>query len=177
MGPEPSVVLTSHVMYRYIHLINAKGCRPFPAHGRTRSPSGGTTASTPFVFSFPEGHALCRHILSTCFNYEPHDVQVEGVCKLCDGVDVFAILLTGMGKTRFLSMYMVMVLTILDEPFCPAAAKKFSNNPCMLVILPMKYLEHQIVNNYTECTLYRTDNGIVIYIIVHYGEFVVNRKW
>jgi hypothetical protein len=122
------------------------------------APREAPTASMPFVFSSPEGYALCRRILATRFDYEPHDVQVEGVCKLCDGVDVFAILRTGMGKTSFLSMYMVMVLTILGEPsLCPAAAKKFPNNPCMLVILPTKYLEHQMVNNCTKCTLYRAD--------------------
>ena len=62
------------------------------------------TAYTPFVFSLPEGHALCCGILATNFDYEPHYVQVEGICKLCDGVDVFAILRTGMGNTSFLSM-------------------------------------------------------------------------
>ena len=83
---------------------------------------------------------------------------MEGICKLCDGVDVFAILRTGMGKTNFLSMYMVIVLAIIAKPsLCPAAAKKFLNNPCMLVILPTKYLEHQMVNNCTKCTFYGAD--------------------
>ena len=72
--------------------------------------------STTFVFSSPEGHALCCHILATHFNYEPHDIQVEGVCKLCDGVDVFAILHTGMGKTSFLSMYMVWFSMLILVP-------------------------------------------------------------
>ena len=118
------------------------------------------TASTPFVFSSPEGYALCCGVLATNFDYEPHYVQVEGICKLCDGVDVFAILRTGMGKTSFLSMYMVIVLAILAEPsLCPAAAKKFPNNPGMLVILPTKYLEHQMVNNCAKCTFYADKYG------------------
>ena len=84
------------------------------------------TACMPFVFSLPKGYALCCGILATNFDYEPHYVQVEGICKLCDRVDVFAILHTGMGKTSFLSMYMVIMLAILAKPsLCPAAAKKF----------------------------------------------------
>jgi hypothetical protein len=64
-----------------------------------------------------------------------------------------------MGKTSFFSMYMVIVLAILAKPslLCPAAAKKFPNNPCMLVILPTKYLEDQMLNNGTKCTFYRAD--------------------
>jgi superfamily II DNA/RNA helicase len=73
-------------------------------------------------------------------------VQIEGICKLLDGVDTFAILRTGMGKTGFLSMYMLVLLEILKCPnLCLTAAKKFPNKPCMLVILPTKYLEHQMV--------------------------------
>ena len=89
------------------------------------APQEAPMVSTPFVFSSPEGYALCRRILATCFDYEPYDVQLEGICKLCDGVDVFAIMRTGMGKTSFLSMYMVIILAILAEPsLCPTATKR-----------------------------------------------------
>ena len=64
------------------------------------------------IFSSPEGHTLCRLILATLLPYEPHDFQIEGICKMLDGVDLFAILATGMGKTGFLSMYMLVVLAI-----------------------------------------------------------------
>ena len=55
---------------------------------------------------------------------------------------------------------MIIVLAILAEPsLCPAAAKKFPNNPGMLVILPTKYLKRQMVNNCTKCTFYADKYG------------------
>ena len=44
----------------------------------------------------------------------------------------------------FLSMYMLVVLTIKKDPYlCPSA--KFTDNLCMLAMCPTKYLEHQMV--------------------------------
>jgi hypothetical protein len=101
-------------------------------------------APPPFVFSSSEGFALCRRILKEHLPYEPHDFQIEGICQLLDRVDLLAILATGTGKTGFLSMYMLVVLTIKKDPsLCPSA--KFPDNPCMLAICPTKYLEHQMV--------------------------------
>ena len=98
----------------------------------------------PFVFSSPEGYSLCRHILKEYLSYDPHDVQIEGICKVLDNVDLFAVLATGSGKTGFLSMYMLVVLAIKKDPsLCPTA--KFPDNPCILAICPTKYLEHQMV--------------------------------
>ena len=101
----------------------------------------------PFLFSSHEGNNLCRNILHQYLPYHPHDVQIEGICKLLDGVDMLAILRTGMGKTGFLLMYMLVLLEILKNPhLCPSdAVEKFPEKPCMLVVLPTKYLEHQMV--------------------------------
>jgi len=52
---------------------------------------------------------------------------------MLDGIDLFAILATGMGKTGFLSMYMLMVLAIKKETsLCPTA--KFLDNSCISVV-------------------------------------------
>jgi len=59
------------------------------------------TAPTPFVFSSPEGFALCQRILEAHLPYSPHDFQIEGICKVLDHVDLLAILATGTGKTGF----------------------------------------------------------------------------
>jgi hypothetical protein len=48
----------------------------------------------PFVFSSPEGYTLYHRILKEHIQYEPHDVQIEGICKVLDNVDLFAILAT-----------------------------------------------------------------------------------
>lgn len=98
-----------------------------------------------FKFSTTEGYTLCRQILLDKLPYEPHDVQIEGICKVLDGVDLFAILATGSGKTGFISMYMLVVLAVNEDPsICPTA--NFPDNPCILVICPTKYLEHQQVS-------------------------------
>ena len=108
--------------------------------------SGQDMPEGSFIFSPSEGQVLCQNILSDHLPYHPHDVQIKGICKLLDGVDSFAILRTGMEKTGFLSMYMLVLLEILKCPnLCPTAAKKFPNKPCMLVVLLTKYLEHQMV--------------------------------
>jgi len=100
-----------------------------------------------FLFSTPEGHALCRKILETHLAYEPHGVQIEGICKILDNVDLLTIMATRMGKTGFLSMYMLVVLAIKkDLSLCRTA--KFPDNLCMPVICPTKYLEHQMVSDH-----------------------------
>jgi hypothetical protein len=52
-----------------------------------------------------------------------------------------------MGKTGFLSMYMLVVLAIKKDLSLYHTAK-FLDNLCMLVICPMKYLEYQMVSDY-----------------------------
>ena len=100
----------------------------------------------PFLFTSQEGNNLCRNILSQKLPYHPHDVQIEGICKLLDGVDTLAILHMSMGKTGFLSMYMLVLLEILKHPHLyPSVVENFPKKPCMLVVLPTKYLEHQMV--------------------------------
>src|ERR1700691_5231044 len=59
------------------------------------APQGGPP---PFVFSSPEGFSLCRRILKESLPYDPHDFQIEGICKAFDRVDLNAILATGTGK-------------------------------------------------------------------------------
>jgi hypothetical protein len=89
--------------------------------------------SKAFIFSSPEGHTLCQLILAALLPYEPHDFQIEGVCKMLDGVDLFAILATGMGKTGFLSMYMLVVLAIQKEP------SLHRQHPCVLEVFEQRY--------------------------------------
>ena len=70
----------------------------------------------PFIFSTPEGYTLCHCILKEHIPYEPHDVQIEGICKTLDNIDLFAVLAIGSGKTGFLSMY-IMEFLIRCSPF------------------------------------------------------------
>ncbi|KAJ7726616.1 hypothetical protein B0H16DRAFT_1222249, partial [Mycena metata] len=89
-----------------------------------------------FVWSFPEGYSLVRRILeSTPVPYEPHDYQLEGICKSLDGVNLFTITPTGSGKTSYYIIYILVVLAVVTDPsLCPTAT--FPSNSCLLVICP-----------------------------------------
>jgi len=64
-------------------------------------------APSPFLFSSPEGFALCRHILNKHLPYDPHDFQIGGICKVINHINLLAILATGSGKTGFLSTLVI----------------------------------------------------------------------
>ena len=51
-----------------------------------------------FKFSTSEGHQLTRSVLRPLLPYDPHDDQLEGVCKMADGVDLMALTRTGLGN-------------------------------------------------------------------------------
>jgi hypothetical protein len=42
------------------------------------------TPEEPFVFSSPRDYALCHCIVKEHVPYDPHDVQIEGICKVLD---------------------------------------------------------------------------------------------
>jgi hypothetical protein len=65
-------------------------------------PEASEQAPAHSIFSSDDGYALCQHILKDLLPYEPHDVQIEDVCKVLDHIDLFSILPTGSGKTSFL---------------------------------------------------------------------------
>ena len=92
--------------------------------------------SERFKWSSPSGHILCRDILNgTPAEYEPHDWQIEGVCKSLDGVDLLAITPTGSSKTSYYLLYNLVILAVLkDASLCPTA--KFPKDACLIVICP-----------------------------------------
>lgn len=54
-----------------------------------------------YKFSTPDGHQLTRKILRPLLPYDPRDDQLEGVCKMADGIDLMALTRTGSGKTGY----------------------------------------------------------------------------
>ena len=98
-----------------------------------------------FVWSSPDGYSLVRRILkTTAIPYEPHDYQLEGVCKSLDGISLFAITPTGSGKTSYYIIYMLVVLAVIKDPtLCPSA--KFPENPCLVIICPTIPLQMEMV--------------------------------
>ncbi|KAI0038453.1 hypothetical protein FA95DRAFT_1505665 [Auriscalpium vulgare] len=97
---------------------------------------------TPFpTFSSTEGRRAIRGVIKTKLGLDPHDFQLECVCKLLDGTDVFAIAATGDGKSGLFSMYAISINTELQPP---GAATRFPLNPVLLVICPTKSLEEDM---------------------------------
>lgn len=99
----------------------------------------------PFTWSSQEGHLLCRRILKDSpLPYDPHDYQIEGVCKSLDGVDLCAITPTGSGKTGYYTMYMLVVLAVVKNPtLCPTST--FPENPLLIIICPTIPLQLDMV--------------------------------
>jgi ATP-dependent helicase YprA (DUF1998 family) len=101
--------------------------------------------SKKFIFSSPEGRTFCENILAKRLPYAPHDFQLEGICKLLDGVDVLAVVATGMGKTALLFMFMMVAQEIAQRPsICPS--KVVPKNPAMVVVCPTNALEEEMVS-------------------------------
>ncbi|KAJ7796057.1 hypothetical protein B0H14DRAFT_2494371 [Mycena olivaceomarginata] len=70
-----------------------------------------------FTWSSKDGYSLVRRILrNTPLPYEPHDDQLEGVCKSLDGIHLVAIAPTGSGKTGYYTIYMLVMLAVIADP-------------------------------------------------------------
>ncbi|KAK6987950.1 hypothetical protein R3P38DRAFT_2459257, partial [Favolaschia claudopus] len=53
-------------------------------------------------------------------NFEPHHYQMDGICKILDGVDLVAVTPTGSGKTAYLFLSILVMMAISKTPsLCP----------------------------------------------------------
>jgi hypothetical protein len=99
-----------------------------------------------YVFSNPEGHKLARKILRPQLPYDPHDAQIEGICKAIDGVDIMVLTPTGSGKTGYLTMYMLLVRSLAaDSGLVKPRTKKVCQNPVMVNVFPTNGVEEEMV--------------------------------
>ncbi|KAI0361859.1 P-loop containing nucleoside triphosphate hydrolase protein [Trametes cingulata] len=104
-----------------------------------------TCHSNYFIFSSPEGHELCREIISGELGYSPHDYQLEGVCRALDGLDLLAITPTGSGKTGFLIMYFIVIRAVMKKPeLCVNPPPHFRKDPVIVVVCPTLALEEDM---------------------------------
>ncbi|KAJ6613379.1 hypothetical protein B0H10DRAFT_1951536 [Mycena sp. CBHHK59/15] len=78
---------------------------------------------TAFKFYSESGFALVRKILLTALpTFEPHHYQMDGICKVLDGVDLVAGTPTGSGKTGYLFVSIIVMIAIARTPsLCPSA--------------------------------------------------------
>lgn len=99
-----------------------------------------------FIFSSEAGQQPVRKILKPLLPYEPHDYQIEGVCKLLDGFDLLAIIPTGAGKTGYFSMYMLVLIALSKDCDSHRVKKRVPEHPAMDIIYPTNSLQEEQVS-------------------------------
>ncbi|TFK48604.1 hypothetical protein OE88DRAFT_481620 [Heliocybe sulcata] len=101
-------------------------------------------APSRYVFSSVEGHKFCRSVLQELLPFDPHDYQLEGICKALDGSDVFAIAACGDGKTGYYYMFILMVLYITNNPVIEHPGVCFPRDPVIVIVCPTNGIEEQM---------------------------------
>jgi hypothetical protein len=90
-----------------------------------------------YIFSTLAGHRLARSILRPQLPYDPHDAQLEGICKAVDGTNIMILTPTGSRKTGYLTMYMLLMISLAANPELVALLmKKVPQNPVMVMVFP-----------------------------------------
>ena len=56
-----------------------------------------------YLFSTSTSQRLAHSILRHQLPYDPHDAQLEGICKAVDGINIMVLTPTGSRKTCYLS--------------------------------------------------------------------------
>jgi hypothetical protein len=107
-----------------------------------------------YQFSTTEGLSLVRKVLRPLLLYNPHDDQLEGICKMIDGINLMALMRTGSRKTGYFIMYMLLLLALSKDPSIVAPAKKsMPKNPLMILVFPTNRVEEEMVS-FTICLIH-----------------------
>ena len=91
--------------------------------------------SNSFKFASPRGWQICRKILTDALPFGPHDFQLDGITHALDGQDVVAVSATGSGKSAYIYMLAVLLLTLANNFFiAPVGVSGFSLFGCFRVL-------------------------------------------
>ncbi|KAJ7891464.1 P-loop containing nucleoside triphosphate hydrolase protein [Mycena leptocephala] len=95
----------------------------------------GTICVDGFTFHSPKGFDLVRKILLEALpTFEPHTYQMDGICKVLDGIDLVAVTPTGSGKTSFFFLTILVMIAIAANPsLCPGVT--FPKDPVIVVLI------------------------------------------
>jgi hypothetical protein len=98
-----------------------------------------------FKFYSAPGFKLARQILLEVLpHFDPHHYQIDGICKVLDGVDLVAVTPTGSGKTAYLFLSILVMIALSKSPaLCPTV--KFPKDPAIVVVCPTNSIEQQMV--------------------------------
>ena len=132
------VIDASSIVYCYILCISAMSS--------SSDDDESDEDESEYIFSTPEGHNLARRVLRPQVPYDPHDAQLEGICKAIDGVDIMVLTPTGSGKTGYFTMYMLLMLSLAAKPeLIQPSMKKVPPNPVMVIVFPTNGVEEEMV--------------------------------
>jgi ATP-dependent helicase YprA (DUF1998 family) len=102
-----------------------------------------------FPFSSEEGVNLVRQVVQDLWPHVPRDHQLEAVTKALDGTDVLAILPTGAGKTAIITMFVLVLNHMKENPAEYAQhGARFPADPIAVVVYPTNCLEEEQVCMY-----------------------------
>ncbi|KAJ7911156.1 P-loop containing nucleoside triphosphate hydrolase protein, partial [Mycena leptocephala] len=106
----------------------------------------GTICVDGFTFHSPKGFDLVRKILLEALpTFEPHTYQMDGICKVLDGIDLVAVTPTGSGKTGFFFLTILVMIAIAANPsLCPGVT--FPKDPVIVVVCPTNSIEQQMAH-------------------------------
>jgi len=99
-----------------------------------------------YIFSTPAGHRLAHSTLRPQLPYDPHDAQLEGICKAVDGIDIMVLTPTGSGKTGYLTMYILFMISLANPKLVAPAMKKVHQNPVVVMVFPTNGVEEEMVH-------------------------------
>jgi superfamily II DNA/RNA helicase len=107
----------------------------------------GTICVDGFTFHSPKGFDLVRKILLEALpTFEPHTYQMDGICKVLDGIDLVAVTPTGSGKTGFFFLTILVMIAIAANPsLCPGVT--FPKDPVIVVVCPTNSIEQQMARH------------------------------
>ena len=117
---------------------------PSPLDGS--STSSGNCLSNKQKYDSVAGRALCKRILEKYLPYEPHDYVLDGICHVMDGYNLLATTPTGSGKSGYYILLMLVVREIAADESLMIGEKRFPKDPVMILVLPTKALEDDMVH-------------------------------
>jgi hypothetical protein len=89
------------------------------------------------------GHSSREFLKSIC--HEPHNYILDGICLVMDGYNLLATTPARSGKGGYFTLLMLIVHDIAADTTLMIRDRKFPKYPIMIVVLPTKALEEDMV--------------------------------
>ena len=94
-----------------------------------------------YQFNTPDGLCLARKALQPLLPYDPHDNQLEGICKMINGINLMALTHT---DQVFYNVYVTFAGTLKDPRIISPAKKSVPKNQVMVLVFPTNRVEEEM---------------------------------